>query len=64
VPERNTQSLQGWQNRRVFAGFARPYEFADSESLVQLQLCDLCAYILSKQAANTKHGTALKPGIQ
>jgi len=39
------------------------YQFADSKSLVQLQLCDLCAYVLSKQAANIKHGTALKPGI-
>ena len=27
-------------------------------------VCDLCAYVLSKQAANTKHGTTLKPGIQ
>lgn len=39
------------------------YRFADSKSLVQLQLCDLCAYVLSKQAAKTKHGTRLKPGM-
>lgn len=39
------------------------YLFADSKSLVQLQLCDLCAHAASKGAAKRKHGTAVRPGI-